>query len=352
MIGSRARTLLFGALVALGLLGVAVVAVRQPAGAGDYLAIWGLKARALSRSGTLSSLFRVDPAGLAAHPEYPPLWPATLAVFSSLAGPYDDLIVTLLWPLLALAASLLAMRATRAAAPEKILAGAALALLPYFRTPVYVGYAEALLVVLLLGALSEVDRNTPGAPFRLALFLALACLTKNEGLVASAVFIAVLVGARRFRTAGIAAALVLLVGILPWALYRRALLGPLALADFSVASFRPDKLVLAARAITAEAIVPSSLWLIGAAVLLLLAPATCRRRAAVLIGMLLYVGTLFLSFAFSSLDLAWHVRWSWDRLALVPIALIIPVLVEAAVECISTEGLSPSRTFTGATGVH
>jgi hypothetical protein len=334
--GARARSLLFGALLAFGILGVALVALRQPAGGGDYVAIWGLKARAIARAGSLSALFRVDPAGLASHPEYPPLWPLTLASFSSVTGRYDDLVVTLLWPILALVASLLAMRATSAERPERILAGAAIALLPYFQTPAYVGYAEALLVVLLLAALAETDRlESPAATLRLALFLSLATLTKNEGLLAASVFIVILVAARRIRTAAVASGAVLLVGVLPFALYRRSQEAPLVLADFSAASFHPEKIILAARALTAEALIPHFSWLFGAALLLLLAPATRRRRSPILIGALFYAAALFLSFAFSSRNVAWHIRWTWDRLALVPIALLIPVLVEAASESIS-----------------
>ena len=93
--------------------------------------------------------------------------------------------MTLLWPLLALAAALLAARATAAPPWGRALAAATVALLPYWK--IDLGYAEGLLAVLLLAALGEVPRlgSSRFAPFRLALFLTLAAWTKQEGAVAA-----------------------------------------------------------------------------------------------------------------------------------------------------------------------
>src|SRR5271169_6768765 len=108
--------------------------MREPFALTDYTSIWGLKARALYRSGSLAALFRVDPEGTFSHPEYPPLWPLFLAV------------------------------------PFALLAGAAVSLLPYWRR--YPGYAEGLLVVFVLAALAEVRRfdEGSGAGVRIAVF--------------------------------------------------------------------------------------------------------------------------------------------------------------------------------------
>ena len=89
-------------LLGLGVLTAAVVAMREPFALNDYAAIWGLKARALSRSLSLESLFRVDPEGAFSHPEYPPLWPLLLAAAAGAVRRYDDLAVTPLWPALTL----------------------------------------------------------------------------------------------------------------------------------------------------------------------------------------------------------------------------------------------------------
>ena len=206
-------------LTAAAVLSVALVAVRQPFGPGDYVAVWGLKARALERTGEAAALFRIDPTGAASHPEYPPLWSVVLASFSHLfGGRYDDLVVTLLWPLLALAAALLAARATAAPPWGRALAAATVALLPYWK--IDLGYAEGLLAVLLLAALGEVPRlgSSRFAPLRLALFLTLAAWTKQEGAVAAAVVAGFLVLSRQVRAGVLVAVSTGLLAILPWRL--------------------------------------------------------------------------------------------------------------------------------------
>ena len=79
-------------LLAAGFASASFLAIRQPLSLGDYLAVWGLKARAIHFSGELSSVFRVDPAGEFSHPEYPPLWPLLLAGAARLLGRYDELL--------------------------------------------------------------------------------------------------------------------------------------------------------------------------------------------------------------------------------------------------------------------
>jgi len=320
-------------LTAAAVLSAALVAVRQPFGPGDYVAVWGLKARALERTGDVAALFRVDPAGVSSHPEYPPLWPALLAAFSHLfGGRYDDLIVTLLWPLLVLAAALLAARATSAPPWGRALAAVTVALLPYWR--VDLGYAEGLLAVLLLAALGEVPRLSSSrfAPLRLALFLTLAAWTKQEGAVAAAVFVAALAAAGKRREAGRTLAAVVLLGVLPWFLVLGRLGPGLARADFDPLGFSFSKLAAAGGALGREALLPELPWLAGAALLLALAPETRRRRRGTLLAVLAYALLLFASFGFTTRDPAWLVTWSWDRLAFVMAAVLLPVLVEAVAE--------------------
>ena len=154
------RLLTFAAalLLALGFASATFLAVRQPLSLGDYLAVWGLKARAIHASGELSAVFRVDPAGEFSHPEYPPLWPLVLAGAAKLLGRYDELVLTLLRPLLLAAAAALTFSRTRAPLPWRLLAAASLTLLPYYQTAAYTGYAEALLLVFVLAALFSCSR--------------------------------------------------------------------------------------------------------------------------------------------------------------------------------------------------
>jgi hypothetical protein len=316
-------------LLVLGVFTAGVAAMREPFALNDYAAIWGLKARALHRSGSLASLFRVDPGGAFSHPEYPPLWPLLLTVATRARLPYDDLVATPLWPLLALAASLLAVRAARStgvADPLALLAGATVSLLPYWRR--YPGYAEGLLLVFVLAAAGEVERagKDAGATARLSIFLTLAAWTKPEGLVAALVAAAVLAFARRGRAALLVCLSAVLFAALPWALVVRRLAPQPLPTAFSLSAFSFGKAVTAVAALASEAAPAAGLALATAG---LLAWAT------------IYATALLGSLAFSRFDPAWHVRWSWDRLLVVPIAAVIPALAEALEECVTGRSEEP-----------
>ncbi|MFN7988186.1 MAG: glycosyltransferase 87 family protein [Thermoanaerobaculia bacterium] len=320
-------------LLVLGFASATFLAVRQPLSLGDYLAVWGLKARALHASGDLASVFRVDPDGEFSHPEYPPLWPLLLAGTAKLLGRYDELLLTLLRPLLLALAAGLTLARTRAPLPWRLLAAASLTLLPYFQTAAYTGYAEALLVVLVLAALLLVESPspTPFTPAAAGLLLALAALTKQEGVVALLVVAALLAAARRFRDAAVVAGAGLGLGVFPWALYRAAH-GVSGLADFRLDAFGAGKPFRALATFSDLALFTALPWLLGAALLLALAPAARRARRALLAGAAGYALLLVLSFAFARVDVAWLVTWTWDRLVLLPVAALLPALFEAAAE--------------------
>jgi hypothetical protein len=324
-------------LLVLGFASASFLAIRQPLSLGDYLAIWGLKARAIHASGELSSVFRVDPEGDFSHPAYPPLWPLLLAGTASLIGRYDELGLSLLRPMLLGLAAALTFARTRGATAGRLLAAAALTLLPYFQTAAYAGYAEALLLVLVLAALLLLENPVP-APFTTVaagVLLALAALTKQEGTVAVVVVAGFLLAARRMREALLVGTIGLGLGVLPWSLYRAGH-SVRASAVYAVSEFDPEKPLLALSALASAAGWTALPWLIGAVTLLALAPEVRRERRALLAGVATYAALILASFAFASVDVAWHVRWSWDRLALLPVAAGLPALLEAAAEPFGT----------------
>jgi hypothetical protein len=309
--------------------------MRAPLWGADYETTWGLKARAIYRSGELASVFRVDPEAIVSHPEYPLAWPLVLAGASALFGRYDELLLTALWPVLVSLCAFLAFRATRAASVFRVTSAAAVALLPYFRVTIYPGYAEALLLVFLLAALGTSqaleEGASGGARFGFALFLALAAFTKQEGALIGVIVLGALVLARRFRAAATIVAPAVVVGLVPWRLYAAThATGPAR--DYSLALLNPGMLLPSARILLLEAILPNAGWLLGTAVLLALAPETRRRRRGLLLCLAAYVAALFASLAFSRLDPWTHVHWAWDRLAFVIAALLIPTLAECAAE--------------------
>ncbi|MBK9374589.1 MAG: hypothetical protein IPN03_12900 [Holophagales bacterium] len=335
----RLLTLAAALLLSLGFASATFLALRQPLSLGDYLAVWGLKARAIHSSGELSAVFRVDPAGEFSHPEYPPLWPLALAGTAKLLGRYDELLLTLLRPfLLALAAGLTLAR-TRAALPARLLAAASVTLLPYFQTAAYTGYAESLLLVLVLAAvfLLESPVPTPFTPVAAGLLLALASLTKQEGVLVLIVVAGLLAADRRLRDAAIVAGTGFGLGALPWSVYRSAH-GVSGLADFGLAAFQPSKPLQAMAALGEVALLPALPWLLGAALLLALAPGVRRARRPLFLGAGVFAGLLLASFAFARPDVTWLVTWTWDRLALLPVAAVLPALFEAATEPFETGG--------------
>ncbi len=251
-------------LLVLGFASASFLAVRQPLSPDDYLAIWGLKARAIRASGELFAVFRVDPAGEFSHPEYPPLWPLVLAGTAKLLGRYDELLLTLLRPLLLAAAAALTFSRTRAPFHWCLLAAASLTLLPYFQTAAYTGYAEALLLVLVLAALSLLESATPSLFTSAAagLLLALASLTKQEGVLALLVVEGLLAAARQLRDAAIVAGVGLGLGVLPWSVYRAAH-GVSGLADFGLDAFHPAGPIRALAAFGEVALLPALPWIAG-----------------------------------------------------------------------------------------
>lgn len=333
--GRRLATAALLTLIVLGVLQVALVSARFPWSGGDFVSSWGLRARAIYRSGDLSSIVRVDPDNLFAHPEYPLAWPLLLVAISRLSGSFDPLHFSFLWPLLCLSSSVLAKRATRAPALYGWLAGAAVALLPYYRTALYCGYAEPLLAVLVLGAISEVDVAELDrlALFRVALLLTFAAATKQEGFLLAMIVCVVLTLERKSRAAAIIAGCVLFYQLC-WTLFVISL-GPKRFSkDFSLSSFRPSNIVSSASFVWKAVMLPNAAWIVGIMVLVAMAPKTRSRRRGRFTVIGLYLPAVFGSMAFTHVDPVWYLGWAWDRLLLVPIVLLVPVLAECVAECV------------------
>ena len=327
----RARVLAPLAFLAAGVFLCALASMRQPFGTGDFLAIWGLKARALERGG-LPSVFRIDPRGEFSHPEYPLLWPLGLGLVSRLEGRWDELLLTPLWPALCLAAALLAARAARGLWEVRLLGAAFVALLPYWRR--YPGYAEGLLAVLLLAAVTEARRlpRGPWAEVRLAVFLTLAAWTKPEGALAGLIVAGALAAGSRVRPALLCGLSVLSLAVLPWSSAVRRL-APDVGSAFDLRSFGFAKLSTALGAAARDSV--SSLpFVLAAVALLLLAPRARRAARGELAAAALFCGALLLSYGFSRFDPGWHALWSWDRVAFLALAALAPALAEAAGEAL------------------
>lgn len=197
-------------LLAALVVGVALYALRaltEPMWSNDFLAIWGLKGKALSGSAGFPSWLRDPSLAGFSHPEYPPGLPLLFAAISALLGRWDDHAAALLYPAIQIATLLVLAGWLRRRGASHAVAISAAALLAWFE-PLYsaflTGMAEVPLsaALLLLGtALADaLEDSDGGAVRRLAAASLFAAALKNEGLfVAAAASIAALASAAGAR---------------------------------------------------------------------------------------------------------------------------------------------------------
>ncbi|MCC6133503.1 MAG: hypothetical protein IT186_26525 [Acidobacteria bacterium] len=333
----RAFVLGAGAILAGSFALATLSAIQFPLNLGDYGAIWGLKARTLFVSGDLTRVFMVDPGGEFSQPGYPVLWPYLLAAVASLLGRYDEYTLVFLRPVLLAIAALLLAKLTRASLPFRLLSASALCLFPYFLNPTYAGYAEALLVVFALAGRIFLSEGGDSARSGLAagFVLALAALTKNEGVALSLVTALLLFLAGRRKQAALAAGLPLAAAS-AWWLVRLPYVSVAPLVGYSAGAFSLTKLILAASEIGRLFVWPNLAWIAGTGCVLALLPDVLRKRKGELFGAFAYLFVLFLAYGFTHFEPRWHVQNSWDRLLLIPMAaVVLPVLSEAASEALS-----------------
>lgn len=156
----------------------------------DGWAIWTFKARVLFDEGTLPPAV-LDPAGAYAfaHPEYPLGVPILDWWIYRHAGQVRPALLSMLGALWFGLLPVLMWRATRSYAGERLAALGAFGVTTFWPISFYAigGYADVLITVATLGAVIELERMAADpdrrSAVRLAWFLALAAVAKNEGLV-------------------------------------------------------------------------------------------------------------------------------------------------------------------------
>jgi hypothetical protein len=235
-------------LVVLLVAGVGLYAVRaltEPMWSNDFVAIWGLKGKAIFLSGGMPEWLRRGPGF--AHPEYPLGLPFLYAGVAFLTGRFDDHAAAILFPLFQVATLAVLvgwLRRRGAPAGAALLAGAVLANFEPLYSAFLTGLAEvplALGALLFATALADAfDPRQAGALRRLALAAAILAATKNEGLFLAAAGCALgllLGGARRWRIAAAALPTALLVHLL-----HRLWRGALPLRDFDFGLFSAERL--------------------------------------------------------------------------------------------------------------
>jgi hypothetical protein len=287
-----------------------VSALSEPMWSTDYLAIWGLKAKAIATTGHVPRRLFADPALYWAHREYPLLVPFSLAMLASFAGGWHDQALALLFPLCEFA-TLCALYGflSRRVSP---LAGAIAAALTALCFPLYrainSGTAEvpfAFSVVLVstafLDALSERSRSVLT---RLAIASLFCVSIKQEGML----FVLLLGAALWVRRRWEGWALIAPAGI--HALLLNLLRGPQTRRDFDLTLFKPSRwgeltprLAKAVDEILSVEVLPS--WLPLLAIVLLLLLNRHGLADPLLPVLLLQVFAYVVSFPISAFDPIW-----------------------------------------------
>jgi hypothetical protein len=161
--------------------------------ANDFIAVWGLKGKAIFGAEGFPELFYRWTGLEYTHPEYPLGLPLLYAGISFLTGRWDDHAMALLFPLFQIATLLVLFGWLRRRGASLAGAGLAAATVAWFE-PLYsaflTGMAEVPLAfgMLLFGvALADaLDESDAGALRRLAFAAALIAALKNEGLFLAA----------------------------------------------------------------------------------------------------------------------------------------------------------------------
>lgn len=317
--GSLALSLL--AIAAAAWLLFLVSALSEPMWSTDYLAIWGLKAKAIATTGHVPQRLFSDPALYWAHREYPLLVPFSLAAFASLPGGWDDQALALLFPLCE-AATLCALYGflARRVSP---LAGATATALAALCFPLYravnVGTAEVpfafALVLVSTAFFDSLSERSRMVLARLAVASLFCVSIKQEGWIFVGLLAAVLATRRRW----IPAAAIAIPAVAQWLLLY-LLRGPQTRRDFDFTFFQPHHWAqlfprffqVLGRMLGTEALAG---WLPLAAIVLYLI-ATRRGAADALLPILpLQILCYAIAFSVSSFDPMYAVDGAFRRIA-------------------------------------
>lgn len=297
----------------------------------DYLAIWGLKGKVFWLAGGIDWPFLETPLNMSAHPDYPILVPLVFVVQALLSGAWPEQWMGIITAAFGIAA-LVAVRGT-VARERGELAGAlvAFALMPLLFSA-HLGLAEGPLIAYGIAALlwmrRAVQEESGTLALRAAVYLGFAASCKNEGatlLVAAAI---ALLAARCSRLVPQMWPAVAIAA--PWWILRGMhdlstdLLKPGMLNRLGTALSNPAPLV---EALMAHPVGQPLFWLGVTAACLLgwrrIAGPERFLTVAILLQLLFFIG----AYLVTPNDIAWHVKWSWERIVrqLMPAVALLAV---------------------------
>ena len=302
-----------GLLLALiPLLGYALYATLAPPPEFDYLADWGLKARAFFEIRGIDWQLLGRAVARDTHPDYPLLLPLTYDVIAVLRGSWSDAYLGLVHVVFA-AALLLVIHESALEELQSRSAAAFItfALVPLAATP-WIGLAEGPFIAYATAALLLIRRGdvTLGA-----VLLGLAASTKNEGLtLIAAAAIGLLCSGRRRDVLRLWPAIAI---PLPWLIARSLHELPTDIVSGSVfdritAHLSNPRPLL--DALSSTSLGKPLFWIALAAGTAIAARALATRERFVMVTLLIQFACYVAAYFATPYDVAWHVTYSWERL--------------------------------------
>lgn len=329
------------------IIGFALFATAAPLPEFDFITNWGLKGRLFYEHRGIDWGYLEGAWDRNLHPDYPPLVPLMFSFVSVIGGTWDDRSIGLLFVAIGVAVLLMVRGLMGREIDSPLFVSASTLALVCLTLPPWVGLAEGPLAAYATAGLLLVREATRTmerqAILTGAVFLGCAGLIKNEGVtlivcVAAAFFFGTRTtpgsyGRIFFMWPAVALACI-------WQILRSLHHFSTIFSAGDVGGRVSENLQNAVRSIGSAAFAGVGMryiW-IGIAIALLLEPRrTIRMESLILLAMLFQVVFFFAAFAATPFDVAWHIKWSAERLmyqltlplTIVALFLIVPRIPSA-----------------------
>jgi hypothetical protein len=320
----------------LGAFSVTIRQVRSPLWSNDVIAIWAMKAKLFAAAGGIDAASLGDPGFDFSHPEYPLLWPVTMAA-PMVGGTFDGHAATLFAPfltLLLLACLAGELRRRGLGWPETAAFGLILLSFEGLLGPFHVGLAELPLAVALLVTAVALSRlredGHAAAALLVAVGLCAAVLIKNEGMALLAASAVVLLWpGRRPGLHASALALGAPAVVLALALMARRVAGFAVHGDAELRWLGPGVLAARLGQVTAflfqEIVRPHFLVALVLVALLVLGRSAGGRTGALGALVVLLALAYLPAYLWTRRDLTWHLETTLARIA-APLGVLLLLL--------------------------
>ena len=318
----------FYAIGVIAITGYALYATIAPPPEFDYLADWGLKARAFFEVHSIDWQLLGRAIVRDTHPDYPLLLPLLYDFIAVLRNGWNDYYLGIVH--VAFAAALLlvihgtALEETRSRITAAFITAA---LVPLAATP-WIGMAEGPFIAYATAALLLIRRGNVASG---AILLGLAASTKNEGLTLIAATAIGLVCARRAREVVRLWPAVIIP--LPWLIVRSWHRLPTDIVTGGVISriaahLRDPRPLI--DALSSASLGKPLFWIALAIGIVIASRTLVTRERFVVVTLLVQFACYVGAYVATPYDVAWHVTYSWERL----VAHLTPALTYVVLQAL------------------